>query len=657
METPRRIVRQRLISRLALGVVVLSCTAVSELRAAGEPQKRVLVFYSDRMDLPGNVLVDRELRSKLHERFGLGIDFHGEYVESARFPDIDYGLALRDFVRRKYAGVKFDTIIGIARPALLFLQAYGRDVFGDTPIVGFGGDDVVRSWRGPPLAGVVGPLDTKGTIDLLFRLQPATRQIVVVAGASAVDRRFLSLAQQWFMRERRANISYLTGLALEDLLGRLSTLPSQTAVFFVSMSGDGAGRQFRSTDVLNQIVQRSRAPVYVTSAVYLGTGAVGGVLVDQTAMAAETADMVIRVLTGERAEEIGVVETASTMPIVDVRQLRRWRIAESTLPRETSVRFRESSLWDEYKWYILGAAFICIVQGALIAGLLIQRRRRKRAEQEARLQRRELTHLSRVATLGELTGTLAHELSQPLTAILCTANAARRFLSREPPDLAEIRASLDEIVEADERAGDVIHRLRGFLRKNRGQRHPVDLNLVVADAVKLARNDLMERSIVVTSQLDADVPRVLGDRVELQQVLLNLILNACDAMDGVDPSRRYLSISTSRTRKGMARIAVSDHGPGIPDDVESLFEPFFTSKEEGLGLGLAICRSIVSDHGGDIRAWTNPDGGATFSFTLPPRKRAAAFEREAVPGRVATRIDSNVSQPASVAVSSGLPNT
>jgi signal transduction histidine kinase len=619
---------------MALGfVVVLSCAAAAELRAAVEPQKRVLVFYSDRMDLPGNVLVDRELRAKLHERFGLGIDFHNEYVESARFPDMDYGLALRDFVRRKYAGVTFDAIIGISRPTMLFLQAYGRELFGETPIIGFGGDDVVRSWRGPPLTGVVAPLDTKGTIDLLFRLQPATKEIAVVAGASAADRRLLSMAQQSFNGERRARVTYMAGLLLEDMLDRLSTLPPQTAVFFVSMSADAAGRQFRSTDVLNQVVARAAAPVYVTSAIYLGTGAVGGVLVDQAAMAVETADLAVRVLSGERAQDIPVVETASTIPIVDVRELRRWRIDPSRLPPGASVRFEETSIWDHYKWYILGSGFICLVQGTLIAGLLIQRRRRKHAEQEAQLQRRELNHLSRVATLGELTGTLAHELSQPLTAILCTANAARRFLSHEPPNLTELRDSLNEIVEADQRASDVIHRLRGFLKKNRAQRHLVDLNLVVTDALRLARNDLLERSVVVTSHLDAEAPHVLGDRVELQQVLMNLILNACDAMASLDPARRRLSITTERTSKGMVRVAVADHGPGIPEDVESLFEPFFTSKEEGLGLGLAICRSIVSDHGGDIRAWANPEEGATFSFTLPARKWAAvpARENETVP--------------------------
>ena len=598
-------------------LVILVDTGASDARANDGPQKRVLVLYSDRIDLPSNIIVDAALRSKLHERFGLGLDFHGEYVESARFPQEQYHLALRDFVRRKYEGRRFDAVIGIARAALLFLQAHGHHLFPETPIVGFGADDVVASWSGPPMTGVVAPLALEKTVDLLLRLRPDTRQVVVVSGTSSVDQRLTDQARRVFRNERRASITYLSGLALEDVLDRVSRLPEGTAIFFLTMTSDGSGRQFRTIDVLTRITTRANAPVYVISVVYLGTGAVGGVLVDQAAMAAETADLAIRVLTGEPVQSLPVVNTVPATPIVDRRQLRRWGIAESALPPGTSVRFVEPSVWDLYKWYILGAVFVCTLQGTLIAGLLIQRTRRKRAEQAAQLQRSELNHLSRVATLGELTGALAHELSQPLTAIHCTAKAARRFLASSPPDLMELQESLDEILDADERASGVIHRLRRFLKKNRTQRRPVDLNAVVTDTLKLARNDLLERVVLVTTHFAADLPYVRGDRIELQQVLLNLVLNACDAMVGLEPSKRRLSITTERTRKGMARVAVSDQGSGIPDDVESLFEPFFTSKENGLGLGLAICRSIVRDHGGDIRASSNPGQGATFSFTLP----------------------------------------
>jgi signal transduction histidine kinase len=629
-------------------------TESSRALANDARQKRVLVLYSDRIDLPSNMMVDAALRVKLHERFGLELDFHGEYVESARFPEENYRLALRDFVQRKYEGRRFDAVIGIARSALQFLEAHGHELFPDTPIVGFGADDVVASWNGPPMTGVVSPLALDKTVDLLLRLRPDTRDLVVVSGTSSVDLRLAEEARRALRDERRANITYLSGLGLDDLLNRLSRLPERTAVFFLTMTSDGSGRQFRTVDVLSRVTARANAPVYVISVVYLGTGAVGGVLVDQAAMADQTADLAIRVLGGEPLQSLPAVTAVPAMPIFDRRQLRRWGIAESALPREASIRFVEPSVWDLYKWYIVGAVFVCTTQGTLIAGLLIQRRRRKRVEQEAQLQRRELAHLSRVATLGELTGALAHELSQPLTAIHCNAKAARRFLASSPPDMLELQDSLDEILDADDRASDVIHRLRGFLKKNRAQRRLVDLNAVVIDTLKMARNDLLERVVLTATQLAPDLPQVLGDRVELQQVVLNLVLNACDAMAGQEPARRRLSISTERTRKGRVRVTVTDQGPGLPSDVESLFEPFFTSKEHGLGLGLAICRSIVRDHGGDVRASANPGAGATFWFTLP----AAGSDVEAAndDSGVGMSLEDIQARGGAAAVTSGVPS-
>jgi C4-dicarboxylate-specific signal transduction histidine kinase len=220
--------------------------------------------------------------------------------------------------------------------------------------------------------------------------------------------------------------------------------------------------------------------------------------------------------------------------------------------------------------------------------------------------------------------------------------------------MLELQDSLDEILDADDRASDVIHRLRGFLKKNRAQRRLVDLNAVVIDTLKMARNDLLERVVLTATQLAPDLPQVLGDRVELQQVVLNLVLNACDAMAGQEPARRRLSISTERTRKGRVRVTVTDQGPGLPSDVESLFEPFFTSKEHGLGLGLAICRSIVRDHGGDVRASANPGAGATFWFTLP----AAGSDVEAAndDSGVGMSLEDIQARGGAAAVTSGVPS-
>jgi len=241
----------------------------------------------------------------------------------------------------------------------------------------------------------------------------------------------------------------------------------------------------------------------------------------------------------------------------------------------------------------------------------------QRSYQEADAQRRQLAHLNRVATLGELSGALAHELSQPLTAVLTNAQAARHFLNRQPVDVEQIRGALDDIIRNDKRAASVIDRLRALLRKAESPRQPVDVGDVVREVIDLAVGEFTSRRITVKSALASASPPVLADRVQLQQVVLNLVLNACDAMNSTDESDRQLTFST-RVDDGVIELAVSDRGPGIPDSqLERVFEPFVTFREQGLGLGLAISRSIVTAHGGSIHAENNADGGATFRCLLP----------------------------------------
>jgi PAS domain S-box-containing protein len=241
---------------------------------------------------------------------------------------------------------------------------------------------------------------------------------------------------------------------------------------------------------------------------------------------------------------------------------------------------------------------------------------RKRATAQANDQRQQLAHLSRAAVLGELSGAFAHELSQPLTSILGNAEAVLQLLSRDTPNLQEIRDIMRDIIRDDVRAAEVIQRLRSMLSRGEVSREPVDLNQVVRDMVELARGDLMTRNVSVSTNLDAGA-LVLGDRVQLQQVVLNLIVNACEAMSGISPDERELAISTRFDASRRAfECVVADRGCGIaPQDLERIFQPFVTTKQRGLGLGLAICRSIVEAHGGNLWAENGDSRGAVFRFT------------------------------------------
>jgi signal transduction histidine kinase len=252
-------------------------------------------------------------------------------------------------------------------------------------------------------------------------------------------------------------------------------------------------------------------------------------------------------------------------------------------------------------------------------------RERRRAERELAVHREELAHLSRVAVLAELSGSLSHELSQPLTAILANAQAALLFLDRSPPEVGEVRESLREIVENDKRAHEVIQRLRAMLRKERTEKTALDINEVVRDALRLARTDLSHRHVESRLALAPDLPAVHGDRVQLQQVLLNLILNAVEAMGG---SGGLLRIGTRCVDRRDIDVVVTDNGRGIAKaDLGRIFSPFVTTKTDGMGLGLAVCASIVRSHGGAMWAENNSDHGAAVTFRLP----VAGSMREATP--------------------------
>lgn len=247
--------------------------------------------------------------------------------------------------------------------------------------------------------------------------------------------------------------------------------------------------------------------------------------------------------------------------------------------------------------------------------VLVDIAERRQREREAAEQREELAHLARVAMLGELSGAVAHEINQPLSAILTNAQAAQRFLRNDPPDLAEIDAILADIVADDRRAGEVILRLRKWLRKEHVEHESVSLNGVVLDTLHLVRGDLLHRGVDVHLELAGELPRVSGDRVQLQQVLLNLVMNGCDAMDGMP--MRVLRLRTCRIHEGV-RVEVIDRGRGIsPAISRTMFDPFQTTKASGMGMGLAVCRSIVEAHGGRIVADDLPEGGARLAFELP----------------------------------------
>jgi len=317
----------------------------------------------------------------------------------------------------------------------------------------------------------------------------------------------------------------------------------------------------------------------------------------------------------------------------DLEQYRsRWRASMATgRPFEAEVRVRRAAD-GEYRWWLESAVPLRDEHGNVLKwyGFLVDIEDRKRAEEALQKAQAELAHVTRVTTMGALTSSIAHEVNQPLAAVVTNTNAALRWLASQPPDIDEVRETLHRILRDGQRAGEVIGRVRALLKKTPIVSMQVDLNALIEDTIALVHGEVRRHRILVRTELAHDLPPVTGDRVQLQQVILNLLMNGIDAMKKVTDGPRELLISSSLEAAACVLVAVQDTGAGLePESSERVFEAFYTTKAEGLGMGLAICRSIIEAHGGRLWAGANDRSGAVFQFRLPSEPDEDAPDKQA----------------------------
>jgi signal transduction histidine kinase len=416
---------------------------------------------------------------------------------------------------------------------------------------------------------------------------------------------------------------------LDQLLARVSQLPTGDIVLFLTLFQDGTGQPFIPHEVVERVSSAASVPVYGFLDQYLGRGIMGGSLYSLAAHGSDTSTMVLRLLTGAAPSQ-HVSENFDNKIIFDWRQMVRWGIGESRLPPNSEVFYREKAVWEQYWWQFVFVSAIVLVQAGLISILLHEHRRRRLAEVQARQRMAELAHINRFSTAGELTALISHEINQPLGAILTNAETARAILKSPYPDLAELNDIVDDILQDDRRASEVIRRMRGLLRKAPFEPKNIDLNDLMRETIEFLSALAVARKVELASLITPDALPVVGDRIQLQQVILNLVVNAIDAMSGTSGENRIVSLRTSRV-DNVAELSISDRGPGIPAErLKDVFEPFFTTKAEGMGMGLSIARTLVEAHNGQISAVNEPGAGAVFRVRLPIARHAAARAQRAL---------------------------
>jgi PAS domain S-box-containing protein len=724
------------------------------VEALSAPKKTVLVLYGDPLSAPADRMTEQGLTVALSSAHGWNLEVFSEYLDLMRFPAAQYGDDIVRFLRARHETRKPDVLITLANTTLQFVLDHRDDLFPGVPIVFANVDhrEVEGKEMPPNITGLWMAWDYQRTLELALQLQSKTREVVCVSGTGVEEQAWNKEARKVLERfASQVRTRWLDKLPLQAVLDEVAELPPDSVVLYIPMQRDGAGQSVSPFEVARQLAEASRVPVYGLSLPQLQQGIIGGALLDFSEIGHKTAALAFRVLAGERPPTLSPPDPSTNPLLINWRALKKWHVSESRIPAEATVLYRDPSLWEKHPRLILATAAVVGLQSVLIVGLILQRSRRKRAEeslrdsedrmslaaeaanlgmwvwdvvkdeiwmtdkgralfgiapdtrldyaalvarvhpedraardaairralethgeyamehrvvlsdgqvrwiagrgradfgdgkplrmrgvsrdctaqkqadQETLLLRQEIAHVGRVSMMGQLASALAHEINQPLGAILRNTEAAELFTENESPDLDEIRAILADIRKDDQRAGSVIDRMRALLKRHDLETRPLDLGELVGDVASLARADAAARQVKLDVDVPGGLPLVRGDRVHLQQVLLNLILNGMDALNEVSRQERHVSVTARLDGAQTVEIAVSDTGHGIPaDKLAHVFDPFFTTKPNGIGMGLPISRTIIEAHGGRLWAENNNGGGAAFRFTLPIAEEAAA---------------------------------
>jgi signal transduction histidine kinase len=519
-----------------------------------------------------------------------------------------------------YIGSPPDLIMVIGAPAAVFIQRYRDQLFPGTPMLITAVEQrrVQFSNLTENDAVVAVKHDFRFLFESFLRIAPETRIVAMVNGNSPNELFWKNeMRRELAPLEHRIEIRWYDELSFEEILKQIAALPPHSAIFWFQMIIDGAGVAHEGDHALTQLYAAANAPIFTTDQAFFGREIVGGPMHSPVGLATRASAVAMRILGGEKAGNIRDESSTFAKPKYDWRELQRWGISEKLLPPDAEVDFKALSAWDTYRWWIMLICAVVLAQAALISRLLYEQRRRRQAEVQSKQRMTELAHVNRYSMAGELTATITHELNQPLGAILANTETAELMVKSLAPDLQEIGEILADIRRDDLRASEVIGRLRSMLKKVPFELKDIDLNDVAQQTVQFLSALAIARQFDLISLVAPMHLPIKGDQVQLQQVILNLIVNAMDAMSGMSSAERRVKVSTARDGNS-AELVVSDVGPGIPSEkLKEIFEPFFSTKREGMGMGLSIARTIVEAHGGQLSAENLAGRGAAFRIKLP----------------------------------------
>jgi signal transduction histidine kinase len=561
------------------------------------------------------------------------IAIYAENLDLIRSPGDRHEEILKTYLREKYRDRPIGVIVAIGTAALPLMLRARAELWPAVPAIFAGG--IPPGTKIPPgVTGLVRGQSLRNSVSLARALKPGLKRIALVGDVPRPLNVRAGFNEEIPALAAEVEIIDLRGLRMAELRQRVAALPDDTVIYFTTLVYEGDRPAFVSRDALVALTEGANRPIIVDLESHVGTGTVGGLVADPRPMGREAGRLARRILGGENASNIPVVTGDFVRPVFDWRQLQRWGISESNLPAGSEVRFREPTAWEQYHWQIMLIAAALLLQTGLIIGLFHEHRQRRAAEAEARRRLSELAQVNRKATAGELSASIAHEINQPLTAMVANGNAGLRWLSKPVPDLSEARTAFTRIVNDGHRASDTVRSIRAMFKKEEDARGPLDVNALIHDIVLLTHAQADDHRIRVHTQLMDRLPHIAANRVQLQQVILNLVMNGIEAMSSVIDRPRDLRISTATHDSRGVVVTVADSGTGIdPQNSERIFDAFFTTKSNGMGMGLSICRSIVEAHGGRMSVSPAHPHGSVFQVFLPLGKAGWHDDQESANGK------------------------
>ncbi len=623
----------RALHALARGAVALLASAVriglllcclgaatATVSMAAEPARVLLLTGADPSQ-PAAFVQIRAIRNVLDAEMPGGAEVYLDSIDGFRFGGEDLTQEFLALMQKKYNGQRVDLVIAIGTHGGEFVLQHRAQLWPGTPILF---SSVADNWIAqhplpPGIAVLPFATDTGKTLALAQALQPQAHRLVVVGGVTDVDTEMIDRVIRTANREpeRWTTVERWEGLGLGELEKRLARLGKDDAVIYTTVYRDKEGHRYFPYQLLPSMVRASQAPIYGWYSTYIEGGITAGVVYDLADNGTNTGKAAVAILRNGGTFTNVALPPMPARCVANVAELERFGLSVSNLPPDCKLINFPPSIFREYRGTMLTLLAVLIAQAITIVALLAQRRKRRDAEAEAAARGSELARAGRFAAAGELSASIAHEVGQPLGAILSNADAAEMLVTSQHADVGELQEILSDVKRDALRANDVVQRLRALLQNQSIEFAPIPVDATLEDSLPLIEPEARRRAMRIDPQFAAGDLEVMGDHVQLQQVLLNLAVNGMDAMHDSAPAERVLTLVTRQVGKGV-EIVVADRGSGFRvSRPEQLFEPFYTTKPHGMGLGLSIVRSIVEAHGGRVSAALRGGGGAEIVVWLP----------------------------------------